>query len=52
MLIQASLWLPVGYERTRAFYIAGGFRPPEEFPNLWGPENPALQMVKVLSVQQ
>jgi GNAT superfamily N-acetyltransferase len=37
-----------GYERTRAFYLASGFRPLEEFPNLWGPDNPALQMVKAL----
>jgi ribosomal protein S18 acetylase RimI-like enzyme len=37
-----------GYERTRAFYLASGFRPLEEFSNLWGSENPALQMVKVL----
>jgi ribosomal protein S18 acetylase RimI-like enzyme len=41
-----------GYERTRAFYLASGFRPLEELPNLWGPDNPALQMVKVLSVRQ
>jgi XTP/dITP diphosphohydrolase len=38
-----------GYARTRAFYLAHGFRPLEELPDLWGPENPALQMVKVLS---
>ncbi len=37
-----------GYERTRAFYHACGFRALEEFPNLWGPENPALQMVRAL----
>jgi GNAT superfamily N-acetyltransferase len=37
-----------GYERTRAFYLAYGFRPLEEFPQLWGSENPALQMVKVV----
>ena len=37
-----------GYERTRAFYLANGFRPLEESPNLWGPEDPALQMVKAL----
>ena len=35
-----------GYERTRAFYLAYGFRPLEEFPQLWVPDNPALQMVK------
>jgi GNAT superfamily N-acetyltransferase len=31
-----------GYARTRAFYLASGFRPLQEFPDLWGPENPAL----------
>jgi GNAT superfamily N-acetyltransferase len=37
-----------GYEQTRAFYFAYGFRPLEEFPLLWDPENPALQMVKAI----
>jgi GNAT superfamily N-acetyltransferase len=37
-----------GYVKTRAFYFAVGFRPLEEFPELWQPENPALQMVKTL----
>jgi GNAT superfamily N-acetyltransferase len=37
-----------GYAKTRAFYLACGFRPLEEFPVLWGPEQPALQMVKKL----
>jgi len=37
-----------GYARTRAFYRAMGFRPLEEFPELWGPENPCLLMVKYL----
>jgi GNAT superfamily N-acetyltransferase len=37
-----------GYARTRQFYRAMGFRPLEEFPELWGPENPCLQMVKCL----
>lgn len=36
------------YTRTRRFYQAMGFRPLEEFPELWGPENPCLQMVKCL----
>lgn len=36
------------YARTRRFYQAVGFRPLEEFPELWGPENPCLQMVKCL----
>ncbi len=37
-----------GYARTRAFYAACGFRPLQEFPELWGPENPCLQMIKGL----
>ena len=40
-----------GYERTRAFYLAYGFRPLEEFPNLWGPEHPALQLIKAVAGQ-
>jgi GNAT superfamily N-acetyltransferase len=35
-----------GYAKTRAFYLAYGFRPLEEHPLLWGPDNPALQLVK------
>lgn len=34
------------YAKTRQFYLAMGFRPLEEFPNLWGEGNPCLQMVK------
>jgi catechol 2,3-dioxygenase-like lactoylglutathione lyase family enzyme/GNAT superfamily N-acetyltransferase len=37
-----------GYAKTRAFYRACGFRPLEEFPDLWDPQNPALQMVKTI----
>jgi GNAT superfamily N-acetyltransferase len=37
-----------GYDKTRAFYLAYGFRPLEELRNLWDPENPALQMIKVI----
>jgi ribosomal protein S18 acetylase RimI-like enzyme len=37
-----------GYEKTRLFYEALGFRWLEEFPDLWDPENPALQMIKAL----
>ena len=37
-----------GYENTRAFYFSCGFRPLEEFPDLWDPDNPALQMIKVI----
>lgn len=36
----------VNYDATRAFYLAYGFRVLEEFPELWDPANPALQMVK------
>lgn len=36
------------YERTRAFYMAMGFRPLEEFVNLWDENNPCLVMVKKL----
>lgn len=35
------------YEKTRKFYMSVGFRPLEEFSNLWE-ENPCLQMVKQL----
>ena len=38
-----------GYAKTRDFYFAMGFRPVEEFPELWQPENPALQMIKTIS---
>jgi ribosomal protein S18 acetylase RimI-like enzyme len=38
-----------GYRRTRAFYEAYGFRPLEEFPTLWSPDQPALQLVKSVS---
>jgi catechol 2,3-dioxygenase-like lactoylglutathione lyase family enzyme/GNAT superfamily N-acetyltransferase len=37
-----------GYAKTRAFYRACGFRPLEEFPDLWDPQNPALQMIKTI----
>ncbi len=37
-----------GYDRTRAFYLDQGFRPLEEFPDLWDLDNPALQMIKVI----
>jgi GNAT superfamily N-acetyltransferase len=38
-----------GYAKTRAFYTAYGFRPLEEFPTLWDPQNPALQLVKYIA---
>ena len=37
-----------GYEKTRAFYLSCGFRPLEELPDIWGPDNPALQMIKAI----
>lgn len=37
-----------GYAKTRAFYLAMGFRPLEEFPTLWGESNPCLMLVKSL----
>lgn len=36
------------YAKTRRFYEAYGFRPLQEFPDLWHPSNPALQLVKVV----
>lgn len=36
------------YAQTRAFYTAMGFCPLEAWPELWGPDNPCLQMVKAL----
>jgi len=36
------------YDRTRKFYLAQGFTPLEEFPDLWDPGNPCLQLVKAL----
>jgi GNAT superfamily N-acetyltransferase len=35
-----------GYAKTRSFYFAAGFRPLQEFPDLWEPDQPALQMIK------
>lgn len=40
------------YAGTRAFYAACGFRPLQVFPDLWDPENPALQFVKRLQPSQ
>ena len=37
-----------GYAKTRAFWLASGFRPLEEFPTLWDPSNPALQLIKAV----
>jgi GNAT superfamily N-acetyltransferase len=38
----------VEYAQTREFYKARGFTPLEVFPTLWAPQNPALQLIKVL----
>jgi GNAT superfamily N-acetyltransferase len=38
-----------GYNRTRQFYASAGFRPLEEMPWVWGPDNPCLVMVKHLA---
>ena len=37
-----------GYARTRRFWLACGFVPLEEFPTLWDPANPALQLIKTV----
>jgi ribosomal protein S18 acetylase RimI-like enzyme len=39
------------YAQTRAFYAALGFRPLEEFTQIWNEENPCLVMVKGLGVR-
>lgn len=36
------------FEGTRAFYLARGFTPLFESDRLWGPDNPALVLVKAL----
>ena len=36
------------YQRTRAFYEAMGFVPLEEIPQIWGPDDPCLIMIKAL----
>ena len=38
----------LAYAETRKFYLAKGFTPLEVFPLLWAPQNPALQLIKVL----
>ena len=37
-----------GYAATRAFYEAMRFRPLEVLPQVWGPENPCLLLVRPL----
>jgi GNAT superfamily N-acetyltransferase len=36
------------YAATRLFYLALGFRPLEEFDELWGAQEPCVQMVKYI----
>ncbi len=36
------------YAKTRAFYLAMGFTPLEEFPTLWNEQNPCLLLIKRL----
>jgi hypothetical protein len=38
----------LAYAEAREFYFAKGLTPLEIFPLLWAPQNPALQLVKVL----
>jgi N-acetylglutamate synthase-like GNAT family acetyltransferase len=40
-----------GYARTRAFYEALGFRPMEEFTQVWDEHNPCLIMIKCLLLE-
>ncbi|MGC9522645.1 MAG: hypothetical protein ACP5HG_12275 [Anaerolineae bacterium] len=40
------------YAKTRAFYRALGFSVLEEFPDLWDPGNPALQLIKCLAAHR
>ena len=39
-----------GYARTRAFYLALGFRPLEEFRQIWDEHNPCLILIKRLGI--
>lgn len=36
------------YRKTRAFYFGMGFVVLQEFPDLWGSENPCVQLIKAL----
>jgi len=36
------------YALTRQFYLSMGFVPLEVFPELWGEQNPCLQLIKAL----
>jgi GNAT superfamily N-acetyltransferase len=37
------------YAQTQKFYEARGYLPPELFPTLWSPRNPALQLIKSIN---
>ena len=37
-----------GYAKTRAFYTSVGFRPLEEFKQIWDEQNPCLIMIRSL----
>ncbi len=37
-----------GYAATRAFYAAAGFLPLEVIPEVWGPDDPCLLLVRPL----
>ncbi len=45
----ADLHPDAGYKATRAFYYGMGFRDLEVFPELWGAENPCLQLIKTIT---
>ena len=38
------------YALTRKFYEKMGFRPLQEWPELWGPDNPCVQLIKTIVV--
>jgi len=38
--------IDANYAKTRAFYMAMGFRPLEEFNQIWGDQNPCIILVK------
>ena len=46
-LLHLKPW--TGYELTRRFYRSYGFVELEEFADLWGSANPALQMIKTVA---
>ena len=42
----------VSRKTYRQFYSSLGFLPLEEFPELWGKENPCLMLVKVIQMPE